>query len=173
MSPRTTGRSRRTSGKHAGSRAAPRKNPRFRLARVALLVAWFVLSTAVAAGHGVLGDGAGEVQRDRYSAFLPRFVVENTLDSRSAALALAYPAAKPLPLRAASERTARTCEGGAPPFPHVFRCVRAGRSSKRVVVREAGDVAAERRGLQRTHARPGLLPSLRLSEPPGFIPGEV
>ena len=40
-------------------------------------------------------------------------------------------------------------------------------------MREAGDVVAERRGLRRTHARPGLLPSLRLSEPPGFIPGEV
>jgi len=32
-------------------------------------------------------------------------------------------------------------------------------------VREAGDVVAERRGLRRTHARPGLLPSLRLSKP--------
>ncbi|HTP24492.1 MAG TPA: hypothetical protein VMK12_02385 [Anaeromyxobacteraceae bacterium] len=76
------------------SRAAARKNPRSRLARVALLVAWSVLSTAVAAGHGVLGDGAGEVQRDLYSAFLPRLVVENTLDARSAALA--FPGAKPL-----------------------------------------------------------------------------
>ena len=117
VSPRTTGRCRGTSGKHdrkAGS-AAARKNPRSRLARVALLVAWFVLSTAVAAGYGVLGDGAGEVQRDLYSAFLPRFVVENTLDARSAVLA--FPGAKPLLRRAASERTARTCERGGACVP--------------------------------------------------------
>ena len=163
VSPRTTGRSRGTSGKHdrkAGSRAAARKNPRSRLARVALLVAWLVLSTAVAAGHGVLDDG---VQRDLHSAFLARFVVENTLDARIAALA--FPGAKPLLRRAAPERAARTREQG---------CVRAGPPSKIVdLVREAGDVVAERRGLRRTQARPGLLPSLRLSEPPGSIPGEV
>ncbi|HTP30065.1 MAG TPA: hypothetical protein VMK12_30960, partial [Anaeromyxobacteraceae bacterium] len=64
-------------------------------------------------------------QRDLYSAFLPRFVVENTLDARSAALA--FPGAKPLLRRAASERTARTCERGGLPYPHVLRYVRAGR----------------------------------------------
>ena len=36
-------------------------------------------------------------------------------------------------------------------------------------MREAGDVVAESRGLQRTHARPGLLPSLPLRTP-GIYP---
>jgi len=152
-----------------GSRAAARKNPRSRLARGALPLLGLFSRPPSRPGTGSL---ATAFQRNLYSAFLPRFVVENTLDARSAALA--FPGAKPLLRRAASERTARTCERGGLPYPHVLRCVRAGRPSKRGdLVREAGDVVAERRGLQRTHARPGLLPSLRLSEPPGFIPGEV
>jgi len=50
----------RDAGLQAG-RAAARKNLRSRLARVALLVAWFV---PVAAGHGIRDDGADEVQRE-------------------------------------------------------------------------------------------------------------
>jgi len=59
--------------------------------------------------------------------------------------------------------------GGAFPIP-ARPGLRAGRPSKRAVMREAGDVVAERRGLQRTHARPGLLPSLRLLRTPGIYP---
>jgi len=119
----------------------------------------------------VLGDGSGVVQRDLYSAFLARHVVEGALDAQSAVLA--FSAAKPL-LGRAAPRCSEPASGAASTHPHARKRVGVGRPSKRGdLVREAGDVVAERRGLRRTHARPGLLPSLRLSEPPGFIPGEV
>lgn len=117
----------------------------------------------------VLGDGSGEVQRDLYSAFLARFVDEDTLDARSAAVA--FPAAKPLLRRAASSEHQEPASGVGFPHPHVREHVRAGRPSKRgESSREAGDVVAARRGLRRAGVddhRP------LLSEPPGFIPGEV
>ena len=48
----------------------------------------------------VFRDGSGQVQCDLYSAYLARFVHNDTLDVRKAASA--FPAAKPLLRRAAS-----------------------------------------------------------------------
>ena len=113
----------------------------------------------------VLGDGSGVVQRDLYSAFLARFVEADTLDARNAAEA--FRSAKPLLRRAAPGEQHEPASGVGFPHRHTLWRVRGCPAKK------TGDGVAERRGLRRTHARPGLLPSLRLSEPPGFIPGEV
>jgi hypothetical protein len=87
----------------------------------------------------------------------------------------AFPAAKPL-LRRAASRGSQPAIGVGFPHPNARQRVRAGRPSKRGnIVREAGDVVAARRGLQRAGDQLRLLfpASLCLSEPPGFIPGEV
>ena len=78
---------------------------------------------------------------------------DDTLDVRNAAAA--FPAAKPLLRRAASSEQHEPASGVGFPIP-----TRPG----------ASDVVAERRGLRRTHARRGLLPSLRLSRTPGISP---
>ncbi len=116
----------------------------------------------------VFGDGSGEVQRDLYSAFLAHFVDADKLDAQSATLA--FPAAKPL-LRRAASSASEPASGGGFPHPHALRRVGAGRPSKRGEDgREAGDVVAERRGLRRAAVDEH---HPHLSEPPGFIPGEV
>jgi hypothetical protein len=120
----------------------------------------------------VLGDGSGEVQRDLYSAFLARFVDEDTLDARNAALA--FPSAKPLLRRAASGEPYEPARGVGFPHPQALRRLRAGRPSKRGEIgREAGDGVAARRGLRR--ATDEMMPEhqLHLSEPHEFIRGEV
>jgi len=72
--------------------------------------------------------------------------------------------------RAASSEQHEPASGVGFPIP-TRPGARAGRPSQRgELVREAGDVVAQRRGLQRTHARPGLLPSLRLLRTPGIYP---
>jgi hypothetical protein len=97
----------------------------------------------------VFGDGSGQVQRDLYSAFLARFVLDDVLDARNAAEA--FPGAKPLLGRAASSEKHEPASGVGFPHPQALRRLGAGRPSKRGDIgREAGDGVAARRGPRRT-----------------------
>jgi len=100
-----------------------------------------------------------------------RTMDEIRMESRASVrnAAAAFPAAKPLLRRAASSKQHEPASGEGFPIP-TRPGARAGRPSKRGgLVREAG-VVTERRGLRRTHARPGWLPSLRLLRTPGIYP---
>ncbi|HTP30206.1 MAG TPA: hypothetical protein VMK12_31680 [Anaeromyxobacteraceae bacterium] len=76
----------------------------------------------------VLGDGAGVVQRELYSAFLARFVEADTLDARSAAEA--FRSAKPLLRRAAPGEQHAPASGVGFPHPHALWRVPGCRSKK-------------------------------------------
>ena len=122
----------------------------------------------------VLRDGSGTVQRDLYSAFLARFVSQDTLDARQAALA--FPAAKPLLRRAASSEE-KPPSGSGFPVPHGRKTVGVGRPSKKgQFVGEAADGVPGSFALPGGPQRAGNVgrnPPDNLLEPPGFIHGEV
>ena len=117
---------------NAGGRVIGLNAGRYRLSQYDHSVGDFV-KKPLALRYHVLRDGSGQiVQRDLYSAWLALFAQDDGLDARRATLA--WPAAHPLLVRAAS-RSDKAAIGAAPPPLRPLEDGRAARSQKQSELR--------------------------------------